>query len=621
MPRILFINKLDKDFIDITVLHENLQKKYPLLYLTLPLWGNDNISLNNVYLERSDGLKLCGEIDLLTLDIIITKDSKIDKIKVYDIFSTDTIILYKIAKQRRNLLEKIANLDDDFATVYLEALENIDNITYTDTIQKEYNTISLYEQIKIDEIIKCIKKLTIQNIIIPTLWGISQYGNGVYMLLQSIKNYLPSPKESLSKELQNKYKNIGYIFKIYHDITNKSRGLLTFIRMYNGTLKNRSIVYTGKEYKKQRILRQVQVEGNELYDVDQLDDGMIGAIVGNFISTTGDIVIDTNNYNINDIINILKPPTIPIPVYRCIIYPHKDNEYNILQEGLEILSHDDPSINIIYEDDGTIILQGMGELHLETVLRRLKNELKIDVDITTPTVQLLESTDNELLYNTIIETTNISTNLYPIRAIRQDINIKSQNYNNNNNNWYNGDEKIKWDFTLLKKKNIFDIKILEKYLKKSTERIESCGPKGLPVCGILFDLNDIQFDIDNNDELNSINLNQILQNSQIEQVFISTISNLLFNALKDNIYACILEPITEITLVTPIKYTSNIINDICSRNGSIINIDIDNDNNNSIVAYVPTQQLNKYAAVVRSLSQGNAFFTLQPHHFAPKVGN
>uniref|UniRef100_A0A0A9ZF76 Elongation factor G n=1 Tax=Lygus hesperus TaxID=30085 RepID=A0A0A9ZF76_LYGHE len=165
--------------------------------------------------------------------------------------------------------------------------------------------------------------------------------------------------------------------------------------------------------------------------------------------------------------------------------------------------------------------------------------------------------------------------------------------------------------------------VLQRLLEYAVLRVASCGPRGLPLCGVRLVLHSVTIGVQNSVASMGVDpgkLAHIFDAPRNQQLFISLLSNLVLKAVRENVHTCVLDPVGEVVINTPARHSSSIVGDIATRNGTVVSIDLGNSGNSddtTIVAHVPMRALHRYASVVRSLSHGDAFFTLQFHHFAP----
>ncbi|MGK2931134.1 MAG: elongation factor G [Candidatus Carsonella ruddii] len=349
IPKIIFINKMDRIGANYISCIENIKNKFKCLLLPI----NYNIGVENNFE---------GYYDILKMKKNIWKN---DILKIYDIDNDNLINNY-----RNYILETLSNNDDIFLEKYLN------------------NNYSLYD------IIFTIRNLTINNKIIPIMCGSSLKNKGIELLLNSICMFLPSPNE-INVKFKNKQKTLknkvflALLFKIYND---PFLGILSFIRIYSGEIKVGDIIYNSSKKKKEKIFRIFRMFANSKKDIKQASCGDIIAIIGLKESFTGDTLCNENTEI------LLEKIFTPIPVISISIEPFYKNEQEKLLLILYKISKEDPSLiitNSIYT--GETIISGMGELHLEIIIDRINRDFNIKTKTSKPQVSYKESIKNSVI--------------------------------------------------------------------------------------------------------------------------------------------------------------------------------------------------------------------------------
>ncbi|MFI4847119.1 MAG: elongation factor G [Candidatus Carsonella ruddii] len=343
IPKIIFINKMDRIGANFSFCIENIKNKFKCLLLPI----NYNIGTENNFE---------GFYDILKMKKNIWKN---DILKIYNIDNNDIINNY-----RNYLLETLSNNDDIFLEKYLE------------------NNYSIYD------IILVIRNLTINNKIIPIMCGSSLKNKGIEFLLDSICLFLPSPNE-INIEFKNKKKILknevflALLFKIYND---PFLGSLSFIRIYSGEIKIGDIIYNTSKKIKEKVFRIFRMFANCKKDIKKALCGDIVAIVGLKESLTGDTLC---NENIEILLEKISSPT---PVISISIEPFYKNEQEKLLLILYKISKEDPSLIVSNNvSTGETIISGMGELHLEIIIDRINRDFNIKTKISKPQVSYKES--------------------------------------------------------------------------------------------------------------------------------------------------------------------------------------------------------------------------------------
>ena len=358
VPRICFVNKLDRTgadfFMCVDMIKERLGAK-PLV-MQIP-----------VGIESS----LKGVVDLIKMKAIIWKDEKLGaEFQVVDIPSD----LKEIAdKYRKELLETAVEQDEKLMEAYLNGKE----ISETD-------------------LIACIRKGCIKFDFVPVLTGSAFKNKGVQPLLDAVVNFLPSPidigsimgtKPNSKEEVERKFEdNAPFSALAFKVATDPFVGTLTFIRIYSGTLKTASGIYNTTKDKEERVGRMIQMHANSREDVKEANAGDIVALAGLKYTITGHTLSDEKNPV------VLEPMEFPDPVIEIAVEPKTKGDQEKMGEALGRLAREDPSFRVTSdEESGQTIIKGMGELHLDIIVDRMKREFKVEANIGAPQVAYRET--------------------------------------------------------------------------------------------------------------------------------------------------------------------------------------------------------------------------------------
>jgi len=539
ISKIVFVNKLDRIGADFFGTVENLKAKFKItpLIINFPLYEND---------------QLTGIVDLLSMKILkYKKDGFINetieiKPEIYDEF-----LLY-----REEMVDILTRYDDDLLSKVVE---------------NNYTPMDLLDS---------IRKLTIQNIIVPVLGGASFKNIGVPNLLDAIGDFLPSPKERDEIKIYNDKNDnwediksndkdfIGYIFKLQYQ---KEKGNIAYVRIYSGSLNNGDTILNPRTGKKEKVLDLLKVFSNNFERIQSCNRGDIVAIVGLKDSVTGDTLCNENK-------KILMEQIIfPEPVIYIKVEPKNSIDLDKFNHSKLFLLSEDPTI-ICKEDTetGQTLLGGMGELHLEIFIERLKREFHLDLRTGTPIVAHRERILKNNSYSYHFDK-KIGGNIQHATVnIKCELNEKSDN-------------QIIFDISK-KQFSKDDIHHIENGIKNALVS----GPSGAyPVIGIKIFIEKIDYE----------------ENSQSPLVLEAAL-NLATTYLLRDTGTEVLEPIMKVEIDSPTGYTGGIIGDLQSRNGTVLEVEkkVDTD---KIVAKVPLKQLFGYTTIIRNLSAGKASFTME----------
>ena len=358
VPRICFINKLDRAGASFDRSFESIITR---------------LGANPVALQIPIGLEdqLKGVVDLIAMKGLIWKDES--KGAEYEVVEVPEDLKEAAAAAREKLIEAVASIDDDLMHKYLEG-----------------------EEISEAEIRKAVRAGTLSLKLVPVVTGSAFKNKGVQTLLDAVVDYLPSPLDVPPVEGINPKTDAietrppdasapfaGLVFKIMAD---KHLGQLSFVRIYSGTIKAGSYAYNPVKGSKERVGRLMRMHANKREDIEDASAGEIIAIGGMKQVTTGDTVCDENKPI------ILEKMEFPAPVIRVAVEPKTRQDQDRLGVALNRLAQEDPSFNVSTDPEtGQTIIAGMGELHLEIIVDRMKREFSVEANVGKPQVAYRET--------------------------------------------------------------------------------------------------------------------------------------------------------------------------------------------------------------------------------------
>jgi elongation factor G len=357
VPRLCFINKLDRTGADFYYDVQSIK---------------DRLTDNGVVMQLPIGIEdnFRGVIDLLTMKAsIYTNDIGTD-ISVEDIPAD---MLEKATQYREMLVEKAADADDEIAEKFLEGTE-----------------------ITVAELKKAIRRATIANKLNPIFCGSALKNKGVQPILNAVCEYLPSPidmpdimghdVDDEEKEIVVKADDTGPMSALAFKLANDQFGSLTFFRVYQGVVKKGDMLFNARTQKEERAGRIVLMHSNTREDVEEVYAGEIAAFVGLKEARTGDTLCTKQKPVLLESIKFAEP------VISLAIEPKTKNDQERLGIGLQKLLAEDPSLKVSSnEETGQTILSGMGELHLDIIVDRLKREHKVETNVGAPQVAYKET--------------------------------------------------------------------------------------------------------------------------------------------------------------------------------------------------------------------------------------
>lgn len=359
VPRIGFVNKMDRsgaDFLEVVKQVKEVLGANPVP-LVIPIGAEETFR---------------GVVDLIANRAMIWDDAT--QGMTYQVVPIPDDLKDEVEEYRAKLVEAVAEYDDALLEKFFD---NPDSITE-------------------DELIQAIRKATIDIAIIPMLCGSSFKNKGVQFMLDAVCRYLPSPldieavkgthpdtEEELTRKPDAKEPFTGLAFKI---MTDPFVGRLAFFRVYSGRLDAGSYVLNTRTGKKERISRILQMHANKQNPIDFIEAGDIGAAVGFKDIRTGDTLCDENNPI------ALESIKFPDPVIGLAIEPKTTADADKLGMALSKLAEEDPTFKVMFDDEtGQTVIRGMGELHLEIIVDRLKREFKLEVNQGAPEVAYKEA--------------------------------------------------------------------------------------------------------------------------------------------------------------------------------------------------------------------------------------
>ena len=545
VPRIAFVNKMDRTGADFFNCVNQMKEK---------------LGANPVPIQVPIGTedKFKGIIDLIEMKALIFKDSSLG-VK----FETAEIpedLIEDAKKHRDFLLEAISDENESIMEKYLNG-----------------------EKVSIQELKEAIRKSTLTLGILPVLCGAAFKNKGVQQLLNALIDFLPSPFDIPSiqginprsgKEEERKSDNSApfsaLAFKI---MTDPFVGQLAFFRVYSGKLKSGSYVYNSTKNHKERIGRIMKMHADKREDVDEIHAGDICGVIGLKKTMTGDTLCDASHPI------ILESMKFPEPVISIAIEPGSKAEQNKLGESLNKLLREDPTFKIrTDEETGQTIMLGMGELHLEVLVERLKREFGINANISKPQVAYKETINNQVEAEGKFVRQSGGRGQYGHAKIVLEPN-----------------EKTGGGFEFVNK--IVGGVIPKEYIpaikKGMVEAMESGILAGYPLINLKVTLIDGSFhEVDSS-----------------EMAFKVAGSMALKEGCK-KAQPVLLEPVMTVELVVPEQFMGDVISHLNSRRAKISEL-TDRAGAKVIKALVPLGEMFGYATDIRSMTQGRGSFTME----------
>ena len=552
VPRICFVNKMDRagaDFLNVVKeIKEKLNAKP--VPLQIPIGAEENFK---------------GVVDLITKEAIIWNDD--DQGMSYEVVEIPDDLKDLVDEWRQKLVESVAEYDDNLLEKFFED---------PDSITKE-------------EMMSAIRKAVIDMSFSPVMCGSAFKNKGVQALLDAVCSYLPSPldlppitgsnpenDQEVVRKPSNQEPFSALAFKI---ATDPFVGRLCFFRVYSGKLNAGSYVFNNRNEKKERISRLMQMHSNKQNPIDVVEAGDICAGVGFKDIKTGDTLSD-EKFKI-----ILESMSFPDPVIGYAIEPKQQADIDRLGMAISKLVEEDPTLKVHTDQEtGQTILRGMGELHLEIIIDRLRREFKVEINQGAPQVAyketLLGSTKHQEVYK------KQSGGRGKFADIVFEIGPKDEDYAGEGLQFVNEivGGKIPREF----------IPSVEKGFKNAMEY----GPlAGFPIQNMKVRLYDGSFhDVDS------------------DSLSFELASRIGFKESTKKASPVLLEPIMSVEVVTPDEFTGGVTGDLNRRRGIMKGMDMKG-NAKIIKSDVPLSELFGYVTDLRTLSSGRASASLTFSHY------
>ena len=551
VPRVILVNKMDKIGADFEYAIKTIKQR---------------LGVKTAAIQYPIGAEsqFAGIIDLVEMKAYHYDGNPEEEYTEIDIPTN----LKDIVKEKRvELIEAIADFDEELMVLYLEG-----------------------EEITVEMIKRAIRKGTLDVEFFPVICGSAFKNKGIKLALDAVIDYLPSPIEvqdvvgfnSDEEEIVIKSDdNESFTALAFKVTTDPFVGRLTFFRVYSGTLKNGSYIMNTTKGKKERLGRLLLMHANHREETDQVYAGDIAAAIGLKDTTTGDTLADEKT----DV--ILESMKFPEPVISVAIEPKTKNDQDKMSTALVKLAEEDPTFKTYTDKEtGQTIISGMGELHLDIIVDRMKREFKVEANVGAPQVSYRE---------TITKTSEIEG-----KFIRQ-----SGGRGQYGHVWLRFEPNPGKGFEFVDK--IVGGVVPREYIPAVQKGLEDALQNGIIAGYPIVDLKATLFDGSYHDVDSS------------EMAF-KIAASMALKGTKDKGGPTLLEPIMKVEIVSPDEYIGNVIGDITSRRGRLESQEIRSGNAIGIKAFVPLSEMFGYATALRSNSQGRATFVMQFDHYeaAPK---
>ena len=548
VPRICFCNKMDRMGADFDM---NVQSII------------DRLGANPLVLQMPIGKEadFVGVVDLVKFKSVIWKDDSLGA--SFDVVDISEDLIEEAKLKREKLIEMAVEADDQAMEDYLDGKE-----------------IS-------EEVLKrCIRKGTIEFKFVPVLCGTAFKNKGVQTLLDAVVDYLPSPtdigfvegiKEGSEEKIQIPNTSAepfsALAFKI---ATDPFVGQLVFARIYTGKLSAGATILNSSKNQKERIGRMLLMHANTREEIKEAEAGDIVALVGLKNVTTGNTICDPNN------VVVLEKMEFPDPVIEVAVEPKTKADYEKMGQALNRLAQEDPSFRVATdEESGQTLIKGMGELHLEILVDRMKREFKVEADVGAPQVAYRETLTKEV----DVDYTHKKQSGGAGQFARVKIKFKPT------------ERMSGFKFT----NTVVGGNIPREYIPGVEKGIKQASQNGVIAGYNVIDFEAEVYDGAFHDVDSSVLAFEIA-------------SRAAFREAMKKANPKLLEPVMKVEVVTAEEYMGDIIGDLNSRRGQIEKME-DRGNAKVISSTVPLANMFGYVNNLRSMSQGRASYTMLFSHY------
>ena len=555
VPRMVFVNKMDRAGADYMMVVNQLKERL----------GADPVPLQ-MTIGAEDEFK--GVVDLVKMKAILWNEQ--DQGMTFDYAEIPADLADECAQMHEQLIEAAAEANEALMEKYLDT-----------------------EQLTEDEIKLGLRIRTLANEIVPVLGGSAFKNKGVQAMLDAVVEYLPSPTEvkAIEGDLDNGDRasrsaedNAPFAALAFKIATDPFVGTLTFMRVYSGTLESGTAVYNSVKQKRERVGRMVQMHSNSREEIKQVLAGDIAAAIGLKDTTTGDTLCAESDKI------VLERMEFPEPVISVAVEPRSQADQEKMGVALGKLAQEDPSFRVkTDEESGQTIISGMGELHLDILVDRMRREFDVEANIGKPQVAYRETIQNACEIEGKFVRQSGGRGQYGHVWVKfepaEDTGAEGLEFIN----------------------EIVGGSVPKEYIPAVAKGIEEQMQNGIlagyPLLGIKATLYDGSFhDVDS------------------PEMAFKIAGSMATRQLKDSGGAILLEPMMKVEVVTPEENMGDVVGDLNRRRGMISGM-ADSPMGKVVDAEVPLAEMFGYATDLRSATQGRATFTMEFDKYAEAPRN
>lgn len=553
VPRICFINKMDRVGADYWRAIDTIRERLGAAPVAIQM-----------PIGQETGFR--GLIDLVEMRAVLYHDAEGLELTVVDIPAE---LVQEATARRERMIEQLADVNDDIATLYLEGRD-----------------------ISTDQIRAALRSAALGRELFPVLAGSSLKNKGVQLLLDAVVDYLPSPADRPALVGQDPTTGeevacpadvdapaVGLVFKI---ATDPYVGRLAYVRVYSGTVRRGQTMTNPQTGDKQRIGRLVRMHADHREEVQEVVAGDIGAVLGLSVATTGDTLADAGHPI------VLEEISFPAPVVELSVVPATKSDQDKLGTALHRLVEEDPTLRVRQDlQTQETVLSGMGELHLEVIVDRLRREFKVDAHVGAPQVAYCETITRSVTSEGRLVKQTGGHGQFAHVVIEMEPQEPGTGF--------------------VFEEQLRGASIPRTYLPAIEHGIRDALEKGVlreyPVVDVRVTIVDGKHhEVDSSD------------------MAFRTAAAIAFRDGMRRAAPVILEPIMRVEVVAPEEFTGDIISELNMRRAQIEGLEPRDGTTQIIRAHVPLATMFGYATSLRSRTQGRGTFVLEFAHYAPVSG-
>ncbi len=549
VPRLCFINKMDR-------IGANFDRCLEMIV--------DRLGANPIVLQLpiGEGAEFVGVVDLIRMQGVVWKDESLGAEFAYG--PIPNALAARAAEFRAKLIEQAVEQDEAALEAYLEGHEP-----------------------DVDTLVRCVRKGVVSGQIVPVLCGSAFKNKGVQPLLDAVVDFLPAPTdippvhgvkpgsdEEVTRRCEDGEPFSGLAFKIMND---PFVGTLTFVRIYSGTVKSGDSVLNSVKDKSERIGRMLLMHANSREEIKEAYAGDIIALPGLKQTITGDTLCDPRSPI------VLERMEFPDPVIEVAVEPKTKADQEKMGVALSRLANEDPSFRVASDpESGQTVIKGMGELHLEIIVDRMRREFKVDANVGAPQVAYRETISRPAEIDYTHKKQSGGAGQYARVILKF--------------------EPLPPGSGFQFESKVVGGSVPKEYIPGVQKGLESARESGHIAGFPMIDFKASLVDGAYHDVDSSVLAFEIAARSAFREGIAKAAPRLL-------------EPVMKVEVVTPEDYMGDIIGDLNSRRGQITGMD-QRGNARVISALVPLATMFGYVNTLRSMSQGRAQYTMQFEHYA-----